>query len=113
MPERIKQIPDDVWNFLIKTLPFALAALAISISIQIKNKKANLISVVTSIIIGVSCAYLTGSFINKHFSADFAPILIGIITISGEKVGYWLLYKFKFDNIGDAIVENIKLWFKK
>lgn len=113
MPERIKQIPDEVWNFLIKILPFSLAALAISISIQIKNKKANLISVITSVVIGVSCAYLTGGFINKHFSADFAPILIGIITISGEKVGYWLLYKFKFDAIGQAIINWIIKKFQK
>lgn len=114
MPERLKQIPDEIWNFIFKTLPFALAALAISISIQIKNKTASLINVVLSVIIGVSCAWITGGFINAHFSSSTAPIIIGVTTIAGEKIGYWLVYKFNFDLIGQAIIDwMIKLFKKK
>lgn len=113
MPERLKQIPDEIWNFIFKTLPFALAALAISISIQIKNKTASLINVVLSVIIGVSCAWITGGFINSHFSVSTAPIIIGVITIAGEKIGYWLVYKFNFDLIGQAIIDWLIKLFKK
>ena len=113
MPERLKQIPDEIWNFIIKTLPFSLAALAISISVQIKNKTASLVNSVLSIVICVSCAYLTGSFINAHFGSSTAPIIIGVVTIAGEKVGYWFVYKFQFDLIGQAAIEWIVKWFKK
>jgi hypothetical protein len=113
MPERLRQIPDELWNFIIKTLPFSLAALAISISIQIKNNTASFINATLSIIIGVCIAYLTGEFINKHFSTSTAPIMIGIITIAGEKVAYWLIYKFQFDLIGQAVLEYIISKIKK
>jgi len=113
MPERFKQIPDEVLNFIIKTLPFSLAALAISISIQIKNKTATLINSVLSIVIGVSCAWITGGWINEHFSVNTAPVIIGVITIAGEKIAYWLIYKFQFDLIGAAAVEYIINKFKK
>lgn len=107
MQEKLKEIPDEVWNFIIKTLPFSLAALAISISIQIKNKTASIVNTVLSVIIGVSCAYITGSFINKHFSDSVSPIMIGIVTIAGEKIAYWLIYKFNFDQIGKAGIKWI------
>ena len=113
MPERLKQVPDEIWNFIFKTLPFALAALAISISVQIKNKTASFINVVLSIVIGVSCAWITGSFINAHFSSSTAPIIIGVVTIAGEKVGYWLVYKFNFDLVGRAIIDYVVAKFKK
>lgn len=113
MPERLKQVPDEVWNFIIKTLPFSLAALAISISVQIKNRTASIINTVLSIVIGVSCAYITGTFINTHFSSSTAPIIIGVVTIAGEKVAYWLIYKFNFDLIGEAALKSIIKKFKK
>jgi hypothetical protein len=113
MPERLKQIPDEVWNFIIKTLPFSLAALAISISVQIKNRTASIINTVLSIVIGVSCAYITGTFINAHFSTSTAPIIIGVVTIAGEKIAYWLIYKFNFDLIGEALVKSIIKRFRK
>ena len=113
MPERLRQLPDEIWNFLIKTLPFSLAALAISISVQIKNKTATVINIILSIIVGVSCAYLTGAFILNNFGPSSAPIIIGVVTIAGEKVAYWLIYEFKFDLIGEAIIKWIAKKFKK
>lgn len=108
-----KNVSAETWNFTIKTLPVVIAALAISISIQIKNKTATRIGVISSIIIGISSAWITGGFINAHFSSSTAPIIIGVITIAGEKIGYWLVYKFNFDLIGQAIIDWLIKLFKK
>ncbi len=113
MQEKLKEIPDEVWNFIIKTLPFSLAALAISISIQIKNKTASWLNSILSIVIGISCAWITGTFINKHFSTSTAPIMIGVVTIAGEKIAYWLIYKFQFDVIGQALIDWVISKLKK
>lgn len=113
MYEKLKELPDEWWNFIVKTLPFSLAALAVSLSIQIKNKTASWINSILSIVIGVSCAYLTGTFINKHFSEASAPIIIGIVTIAGEKVAYWLIYKFEFDKVGQAFIDYLVSKIKK
>lgn len=113
MIEKLKELPDEFLNFLLKVLPFSLATLAISISVQVKNKTATIMGVTMSAIIGISTAWIFGSFINAHFSPSTAPIIIGVVTITGEKVGYWFVYKFKFDKIGEALVEGlIKLWNK-
>lgn len=81
--------------------------LAASVAIQIKNKTASVQRVLTSIVIALSFTYLTGDYVLKHFSSDISPIVIGLITISGEKIGYWIIYKFKFDEIGNALVKFI------
>jgi hypothetical protein len=113
MREYLKELPDEFWNFIMKTLPFSLAAIAISISIQIKNKTASLVNAFMSIIIGISCAYITGAYINDTFSPKWAPIIIGIITITGEKIAYWLIYKFNVDELGEAAVKSVIKKFKK
>jgi uncharacterized membrane protein YoaK (UPF0700 family) len=113
MQDKINEIPSEFWNFMIKTLPFSLAALAASIAIQIKNKTASVVNVILSIVIGISCAWITGGFINVHFSSSTAPIIIGVVTIAGEKIGYWLVYKFNFDVIGQAIIDAILKKIKK
>lgn len=107
------KLPEELLNFLIKTLPYCLAAVAISISVQIKNKTASVINVVLSIVMGVSCAYITGPWINSHFGSSTAPIIIGVVTIAGEKVAYWLIYKFNFDLMGEELVKWAIGKFKK
>lgn len=113
MIEKLKELPDEFWNFIIKTLPFSLATLFISVAIQVKNKTATIIGVILSGIIGVSTAWIFGSFINAHFSSSTAPIIIGVVTITGEKIGYWFVYKFSFDLIGEALVNYVIKKFKK
>ena len=104
---KVISFSDDFWNWIIRILIPCLFALTISITIQIKNKTASISNSIMSIVIGVSIAYLTGDFILKHFSSDFATIIIGLVTIGGEKVGYWIVYKFKFDAIGEACIKWI------
>jgi hypothetical protein len=113
MPERLKQIPDEIWNFIFKTLPFAMAAIAISVAVQVKNKTATFLGVFLSVVIGISCAWITGGFINAHFSTSSAPIIIGVVTIAGEKTGYWLVYKFNFDLIGQAFIDYVLTLLKR
>lgn len=113
MQEKFGQLSDEFWQFIVKTLPISLAALAISISVQIKNKTATVINVVLSIISGISCAYLTGGFIFDKFGSTTAPIVIGVVTIAGEKIAYWLIYKFEFDRIGEAGIRWTIKRFKK
>lgn len=113
MPERLKQIPDEIWSFIVKTLPISLAALAISISVQIKNKTANTINILLSIVSGLSCSYLTAPFVFDNFGKSASPIIIGVMTIAGEKIAYWLIYEFKVDIIMDAFIRYLLKKFKK
>jgi len=113
MSERLKQIPDEIWSFIVKTLPISIAALAISISVQIKNKTASALNVFLSIVSGLACSYLTAPFVFENFGKGAAPIIIGVMTIAGEKVAYWLIYEFKVDLIMEAFVKYLTKKFKK
>lgn len=104
---KIIYISDSAWNWIMKIAIPLFFTLAASIAIQIKNKTASVQGVLSSIVIALSFTYLTGDYVLKHFSSEVSPVIIGLITISGEKIGYWLIYKFKFDEIGNAIVKSI------
>lgn len=110
---KVNELSIEIWNFIVKTLPFSLAALSMSIAVQIKNKTATVTGVILSVVIGVSVAWLTGAYINKHFSSEFAPIIIGLVTISGEKIGYYLIYKLNVDMIMEDIIKSLANKFKK
>lgn len=106
MPERLKQIiPPEIWSFIVKALPVSLAALAISISVQIKNKTATVINVILSIVSGIACSYLTAPFVFDSFGKGAAPIILGVVTITGEKVAYWLIYEFKVDKLMESVLK--------
>lgn len=105
--EKIKIISNELNELIFKILAPAFAALIISISVQIQNKKANLINIICSVAIGISCAYLSGNFILNHFSDDLAPLAIALVTITGEKVGYWFVIVFNFSKIGDGLIKLI------
>jgi len=113
MPERLRQIPDEIWSFIVKTLPISLAALAISISVQIKNRTATVINVVLSIVSGLACSYLTAPFVFETFGKGAAPIIIGVMTITGEKIAYWLIYEFKVDVFMESFLKYLTKKFKK
>lgn len=113
MQEKLKQIPDELLSFLVKTLPISIAALAISISVQIKNKTASAINVLLSIVSGLACSYLTAPFVFENFGKGAAPIIIGVMTIAGEKVAYWLIYEFKVDVLMDGLLRWAQRKLKK
>lgn len=112
MPERVIHISEEIWNWIFKILLPTIVALIISISIQLKNKTANVTGILLSIITGLGCSYLSGDWVIHHVSSDYTSLLIGTIAIGGEKVGYWLIYKFKFDVIGNAMIKWVINKFK-
>src|SRR5688572_28251550 len=77
MSEKLRQIPDEIWQFLLKALPVGMAALAISVSVQIKNKTATFTNIILSIVIGVASCYLSYQFIFESFGKTAAPIILG------------------------------------
>ena len=107
MSERFKYVSQEAWNYFLSIILPALAGIAISISIKMKSKRVKFIHVFLSLVIGVLTAYLTGKWILHHTSPDLAPPAIAVVTILGEKIGYWLVFKFKVDTFLEALVRSI------
>lgn len=113
MQEKFNGINNEIWNFILKTLPFAMAALIISIGVQIKRKTATITGVLLSVAIGLAGAWLTGGYINTKFSPSIAPLAIGFVTIITEKLGYWAVYQFNVDTLAQAGVDWLVNYLKR
>jgi hypothetical protein len=92
-------------SLLVKILVPAFVAVSIKLAVQSRKEKLSLFGVIMSIIAGVGCAYLSSGYVTKVCSDEALPIAIAVITITGEKITYWLTYKFQFDVIGDALIQ--------
>src|SRR5690606_12611620 len=101
----LEKIPEEIENLLIKIIIPALVAISIKLAVQSRQGKMSLFTTITSIIVGVGCAYLSSGWVLKTFSDETMPIAVGVITIAGEKIAYWLIFKFNFDIIGDAFID--------
>lgn len=104
----MQKIPEEVWNWFCKIGLWCLLASTITVATHIKNKTGNWLTTATSVIIGVCMALICGPFIIHYMPTHISPVAIGTVTICGEKISYYLLYRFNFDVIGDAIVKYIK-----
>lgn len=101
----MERIPQEIKDFLIKIIIPSLVAISIQLAVKTKTQKVSFINAFTSVVIGVGCAYLSSGWVLNNF--DNSTIPIACITIIGEKVAYWLIYKFHFDVIGDAFINYL------
>ena len=97
--------PEEQNSLLIKIIIFALVAISIKLAVQSRKGKVSLFNAMASIVIGIGCAYLSSGWVMATFNNETLPIAVAVITIAGEKVAYWLIFKFNFDVIGDGIIQ--------
>lgn len=106
-------IPERLLNFFVKVILVASVAISIKIAIQMKKEKISRINIILSFIIGVGFAALTGNFILENFSSSKATMMIGAVTMLGEKIGTWLVYKLNVDALMQDFVEYLTRKYKK
>lgn len=104
-------IPHDIKDLLVKIVIPSLVAISIQLAVKIKKQKVSFFNALMSVVIGVGCAYLSSGLILKHFEDTTLPI--ACITIIGEKIAYWLIYKFNFDLVGDSLIQYFVDKYKK
>lgn len=97
---------DEFKAFLLKIIMPALVALSMKIAIMSKDRRMTLFEIIVTIIAGGGAAYLTGPYVMETFENRYVPLAVAIITISGERVGHWLIYKFKVEMILRDIIKK-------
>lgn len=102
----MEKIGAELENLLIKVLIPALVAVSIKIAIASRKSNMTVFNVIASIVIGVGSAYLFSGIILNNFSDEYVPLMIALITISGEKIGNWIIYKFNIDTFIEALIEK-------
>lgn len=112
--EELKEFIDQVNIFFIKYLSIpALLALSIKIAVQVLNKKATILGVLVSLVVGLGFSYFItpvaeGLTENKGYQA----IIIGFVAIIGDKIAIYLIFDIEingwFKQIGDIVLEYIR-----
>lgn len=107
MSEKIRAIlSEETRAFILKIIVPALVALSIKIAIMNQQKKVSILQVATSFITGIGSAYIFADFVMESFEHQYIPLVIATITISGEKIGYYVIYKFNVDNFIESFINK-------
>ena len=90
---------EELKAFVIKIIIPALVAVSMKIAIMNKKTKVTIFQVVTSFVTGIGSAYLFSDLIMDSFSNKYIPLIVAVVTISGEKIGYWIIYKLNVEEL--------------
>lgn len=96
---------EDIKNWLVKIMLPALVAVSMKLAVEFKRGTVTWFNVIASFITGIGSAYLCSGLVISTVDQPFVPIAIAIITISGEKIGFWLVYKLNIETIFQGFFE--------
>ena len=101
----MQRISNEVYIIFIKTIVPAIVGVSIAIAVKMKRKKVTWLSALTSYVIGIGFAFVFGFYIHERFDDSIATIAIANFALVGERIGYWMVFKLKFDRVLDFFIE--------
>lgn len=104
----VKYVSEEVINFFYKIFIPSFIAISIKVATQIKKEQLTMTRVVLSFIIGIGCAYFVYPFVSKNIESAYLPLIVGVVSISGEKIAEYVIYKFNVDYFLQALVDAIR-----
>lgn len=109
MPERLQNIPSEIYSFFLKIIFPAIVGVGIKIAVemQMDSKKISWVNVILSLVIGVGMVYLFYGIINRYIEEDFIPLAVGLVAILGKEFAVYLIYKFNFDVFMTAVINAL------
>jgi hypothetical protein len=105
MIEKYSDIVEQILNFFFKIFIPSFVAISIKIATQVKREKLTFLRVVMSFIIGVGCAYFIYPFAENSLSEEYLPLIVGVVSISGEKISEFIIYKWKIDDFLTSLLD--------
>lgn len=108
MIEKEPNLFDQLTDFLFKIFIPAFIAISIKIAAQIKKEKMTFLRIIMSYVVGIGCGYFIYPFVNTELKTPYVPIIVAIISISGEKISEFFIYKWRVDDFLGALLEAVK-----
>lgn len=99
----------EIKALFIKLLLPSLMGLSIKLAIMSRKEDLTIKKVIISFICGVGSAYLFYPFVVEDVSENWLPLVIAVITMSGEKIGTYAMYRLNVENIFDFLIRKKKL----
>tara|TARA_R110000851_G_scaffold50499_1_gene120504 strand:- start:435 stop:770 length:336 start_codon:yes stop_codon:yes gene_type:complete len=103
MIEKYQGITNEFSTFFFKIFIPAFIAISIKIATQIKKETMNVTRIIISFIVGVGCAYFVFPFVDGKLT----PLIVGVVSMSGEKIAEYIIYKWDVDKFLSAILDII------
>lgn len=104
----MKELNNELSEFITKILIPAFAGISLKIAIQMKRMKVSFLSVLLSFITGIVVAWLLSDAIRTHVPGNYYSASIAVVAISGEKIGDFLVNKFRVDDFLGAIINAVR-----
>ena len=101
-------LEQEIYNFIAKILIPSIIAISIKVATQIKREKMTVLKVILSFVTGIGCAYFTYPFVFDNVEDNYLPLIVGIVSISGEKIAEYLIYKFNVDLFLTSIIDAVR-----
>jgi hypothetical protein len=95
-----EKLDEEARAFIFKVIVPALVAVSIKLAVMVKTEKSvSLFQAITSIVTGIGSAYLSAPIVISYTTPNSMPLVIAAIAISGEKIGYFFIYKFRVEEV--------------
>lgn len=113
MPE--KYLQSELYQFIIKIIFPAFMGVGVKLAIEMKrsNTKLSVFNICSSMVVGIGMAYTFSGTVQSMFQENYVPGIIAIIAMMSEKIGSFLLYRFKIDILVIAIINGIFSWISR
>ena len=99
----MEKVPQEAKELIFKIFVPALVTLFVKLAVASKHKKVTWISAFLSFVIALGIAYLCSSWVLSNFEDTVLPI--ACITLLGEKVAVYLMYRLNVDEIADTFIK--------
>jgi hypothetical protein len=103
----LEKLDEEAKAFIFKVIVPSLVAVSIKLAVMVKTEKnISLFQAVTSFVTGIGSAYLASPLVISHTSANSMPLVIAAVAISGEKIGYFFIYKFHIEEVLRSVFDK-------
>lgn len=99
---------DALKNVVVKILIPGLVGVSINLAIQARKKTMSVFNLFTSVIIGLSVAWIASPWIFATVEKEYCGAWIAMAALGGDKLANWAITKFNIDRFVELVIEFFK-----
>lgn len=99
---------EDLKTWIVKILLPAIVVITIKLTLQAKKQVVSWFSIISSFAIGIGTAYIFADYVMESLDHKYVSIAIAVLSISGERIWIWFVYKFNVESILEGLLDKIR-----
>jgi hypothetical protein len=109
----LEKIDEELKGLFFKAILPAIVTMLAKMSIMLRDHKLTWFRAISIAVCGLSSAYLFGPLVIKIFSIEVVPVVISGIVMTSERLGSYLIYKFRVEPLIVDLLQKIINTIKK